>query len=73
MESFTNNDNYRWIRKHGVWLIESTNEKGEITVLPEGVVPSRAPCRFEKAPSYAEWKEAIENMKAEPDQDIAAR
>jgi hypothetical protein len=72
--SFTNSDKYRWIKKHGIWLIESTNESGQVTILPEGVIPSRAPCRYDSTPDYAKWKKAVESKGVESDQgEIAAR
>lgn len=72
-DSFTDNDSYQWVRHNGKWVIESTKENGQKVLLPEGEIPSRAPCRFRESPNYTEWNESIKKKKDEVDSEIAAR
>ena len=50
-------DTYRWVKQNGTWRIEATSEDGkDKTLLPEGVIPTRAPSRFDETPNYEQWK-----------------
>jgi hypothetical protein len=66
-------DRYEWIKKYGIWLVEVTKEDGEKMTLPEGVVPSRAPCRFDSVPDYRSWKRTIDKKAQDSGSDVAAR
>ncbi len=63
MGSAIDYNTYRWINQNGVWKLESTSEDGVKTVLPEGVIPARAPSRFEEASDYGKWKKKSEEFK----------
>jgi hypothetical protein len=72
--SFTNRDQYRWINQHGVWKLERALESGEKEILPEGVIPTSAPCRYAEMPSYAKWKrDQVSNKKKSEVEEVAAR
>jgi len=72
---------YRWVKENGVWRIESTDENGLKTILPEGTIPARAPSRYDEVPDYAKWlkkqnfKAMRENLQQEEEQqeEVSAR
>jgi len=72
MSSSLDYNKYRWINVNGVWRIESTSEDGVKTILPEGVIPARAPSRFDEFPDYEKWKRKAEEFK-DTVQDVSAR
>lgn len=72
-KSFTNFDKYEWIKRYGVWSIEVTKDDGEKNILPEGVIPARAPSRYDEAPDYNKWKKSMEKKKIDSGPDVTAR
>jgi hypothetical protein len=65
-------DTYQWVKQNGIWKLESTSEDGKKTLLPEGVVPIRAPCRFDEIPDYQKWKKSQGESK-DSGSEISAR
>jgi hypothetical protein len=65
-------DTYKWVKQDRVWKLESTSEDGKKTLLPDGVIPARAPSRFDHSPDHEEWKKSMVKSK-DSGQEISAR
>jgi hypothetical protein len=68
-------DTYEWVNVNGVWRIQSTNLNGVKTVLPEGVIPARAPSRFDEYPDYGQWlkKQNFKDLQKNVQEEVSAR
>ncbi len=51
-------DTYRWVKKNGAWKLESVSEDGKERTLPDNVIPTGAPSRFDEIPDYAKWNKS---------------
>jgi hypothetical protein len=67
-------DSYAWVKSNGIWRIESTTADGkDSTLLPEGVIPARAPCRFDETPDFEKWKKTESAKSKDLGSEISAR
>ncbi len=66
-------DTYKWVKQNGVWKLESTSDDGKKTLLPDGVIPARAPSRLDLSPNYEAWKKNMVKSGDASQEEISAR